>query len=138
MKKIFGLILAVIIIGIGIFVYKNIRSSPNVKASTSQMIRYQLENKQLKLYIADSPEEHAQGLMYYRKLDKVDGMIFLFPEKKQQSFWNKNTFMDLDVYWIDQGKVVGKSMLPSIEKSKDVVYVQSPQAIDTVIEVVRR
>ena len=36
-------------------------------------------------------------------------MIFIFPDKERQTFWNKNTYLDLDIYWMNDDKVVGKS-----------------------------
>ena len=66
-----------------------------------------------------------------------DGMIFLLPAKEIQSFWNKNTVTDLDLFWIDGQRVVGKTELPSIEKSKIIQTVTSPTAADKVIEIIR-
>lgn len=99
-----------------------------------ETVKFVLEGKKLNLYVADTESERQKGLMFYRSLDKADGMIFKFPDKNFQSFWNQNTFMDLDVYWLDNQKVVGKSFLPSIEKSKKVVIIYSPKAVNTVIE----
>src|SRR3989338_7229978 len=78
-------------------------------------INYKLENKNLKLLVADTPEKWQRGLMYFRKLEGVDGMIFIFPEKELRTFWNKNTFMNLDLYWLDDDRIVGKSFLSLIE-----------------------
>ena len=97
-------------------------------------INYKLENKNLKLLVADTPEKWQRGLMYFRKLEGVDGMIFIFPEKELRTFWNKNTFMNLDLYWLDDDRIVGKSFLPSIEKSKEIITVSSPKEVNKVIE----
>jgi uncharacterized membrane protein (UPF0127 family) len=98
------------------------------------MVNYQLQGKKYRFLVADSPRKWEKGLMYYRKLDGVQGMIFAFPDEDYRSFWNKNTLMDLKLYWIDKGKVTGTSQLPSIEKSKSTVTVSSPGKADTVIE----
>ena len=99
-----------------------------------EKINYNLEGKNLQLLKADTSEKWTKGLMYFRKLEGVDGMIFIFPDKQKRTFWNKNTYLDLDLYWIEGEKVVGKSSLPSIEKSKEIVIVESPKAVDKVIE----
>ena len=91
-----------------------------------------------RLLLADHPQAWQQGLMHYRELPQADGMLFVFPFKDYHSFWNKNTFMDLDVYWVNEGAIVGIDFLPSIEKSGDIVNVQSPEPIDWVIEIVRK
>lgn len=103
-----------------------------------QVIKYKLENKTYKFLVADTPEKWTKGLMHVRTLNNLDGMIFLFPKAELHNFWNENTLMDLDVYWIKDDRVVGKSFLPSIEKSKKRVSINAPSAVDTVIEFVRK
>ena len=72
--------------------------------------------------------------MNFRSLKGVDGMIFIFPNNEIRNFWNKHTLMDLELLWIDGDKIVGRSELPSIEKSKEIVNVQSQKPVDKVIE----
>lgn len=99
---------------------------------------YTVDGKKYQLLIADSDTKWSQGLMFYRSLEGVDGMIFVFPDKRMRTFYNKNTFMDLTLLWLDGKRVVGTAQLPSIEKSKDIVYVNSPEQVTTVIELVNR
>ena len=107
------------------------------KIFKSNTVPYQLNGKSYNLLLADSPEEYTKGLMYVRRLDNADGMIFLFPDKHPRTFWNKNTLMDLDVYWLEDDKVIGKSFLPSIEKSKHIKTVSSPKSVNKVVELIR-
>lgn len=95
---------------------------------------YKLQNKNYRFLVADNPAKWERGLMFLRKLEGVDGMIFEFPDEAFRNFWNKNTFMNLTLYWIDNNLVVGTSNLPSIEVTKDVVTVSSPQKVNTVVE----
>jgi len=74
--------------------------------------------------------------MNIKKLNNADGMMFIFKDKKFRTFWNKNTYFDLDVYWILDEKVIGKSYLPSIEKTKELIYVNSPAPVNKVVEIV--
>ncbi len=99
-----------------------------------KIVSYSLNGQKVRLLVADTPEKREKGLMYYRKLEGVDGMIFIFSKKELLSFWNKNTYMDLDLYWIDDKKVVGKSYLPSIEQSMMILTVNSPEKVNKVIE----
>ena len=97
----------------------------------------QLEGRTVRLLVADTNEKRTQGLMYVRKLHGYDGMIFKFPSPSELTFWNKNTFVPLDVYWLNGESVVGKTYLPPITETKEVFLISSPQKADTVIELVK-
>jgi uncharacterized membrane protein (UPF0127 family) len=107
---------------------------------SQKLIYYSLEGKTYKLLPAKTPLEHQKGLMFYRskkELKGADGMIFIFSNKNYRTFWNKNTFLDLDVYWIDGDRIVGKDFLPSIEKTKEILIINSPKPVNKVVEIVR-
>ena len=50
--------------------------------------------------IADSARERMRGLMYVRHMESDRGMLFLFDEPEEQSFWMKNTYISLDIIFI--------------------------------------
>lgn len=102
-----------------------------------ETVSYTLQNKTYNLLVADSPEEWSTGLMHVTKKDGFDGMLFIFPDYSLRTFWNKNTLVDLDVYWIKDDTVVGKSDLPSITKTKSVVTVGSPSEVNKVVEIIK-
>lgn len=100
---------------------------------------FKIENKKYKLLTATNPLQWQKGLMNYRKkseLNGADGMIFIFPQRQFLTFWNKNTYLDLNVYWIEDEKIIGKSFLPSIEKTKEIFTIQSPKPVNKVIEII--
>ena len=100
-------------------------------------MEYQLDGKKYNLIIADTDEKKTMGLMYVKKLRKYDGMIFLFNDKDYRTFWNKNTLIDLTLYWIDGDRVMGKSELSSINKTKNIATVSSQAQVDKVIEILK-
>jgi uncharacterized membrane protein (UPF0127 family) len=112
----------------------------NPNFSNYQTTNYLLLATNYLLLVADSPEKWEKGLMFVKNKQDIggaDGMIFLFPDKKPRTFWNKNTLVDLNLYWLEDDNLVGKSLLPSIEKTREVVTVSSPKAVNKVIELIR-
>ena len=85
------------------------------------------------LEIADNEYERELGLMNRNVMKENEGMLFIFPIQRQQSFWMRNTLISLDMIFVnDQKKIVtihkntkilSDNSYPSSEPARYVVEV---------------
>ncbi|MFV2034180.1 MAG: DUF192 domain-containing protein [Halocynthiibacter sp.] len=83
--------------------------------------------------VADDPEERAQGLMYREELAARAGMIFIFDQPQQASFWMKNTLIPLDMIFVDKtGRVsrIAENAVP-----RDLTPVDGGEDVLVVLEI---
>lgn len=52
------------------------------------------------LEIAATREQRAYGYMRRSRVDRGEGMLFIFPESDFYSFWMKNCLVPLDILWL--------------------------------------
>ena len=61
----------------------------------------------LDVELADTPEQQQQGLMDRTELDDCSGMVFIFFEETNGSFWMKDTLIPLSIAFFDvEGTIV--------------------------------
>lgn len=53
-------------------------------------------------WIADNDPRRRLGLMHVRELPADHGMLFVYPDVRERSFWMKNTLIPLSIAYIDE------------------------------------
>lgn len=93
-------------------------------ASTSATSIVYIKQRAFQVEIADQPEEQEIGLMFRRKIDADQGMLFVFEQEKNQAFWMKNCFINLDILFFDaQGQFInGHYNVPPCNSNDCQIY----------------
>lgn len=91
--------------------------------------------RKIDIELATSAQERAQGLMDRKSMTDDQGMLFIFPAAEQQAFWMKNTYISLDIIYLDDHKEIvsvqkyttplSEESLPSFMKAQYVLEVNA-------------
>ena len=88
------LVLVIIILIFGVIVSQLKSSSVNVVIFENGV--------EVVVEVIDTPEKQSKGLSGRPELGQNEGMLFIFPEPKQASFWMKDVEFPLDIIWIGE------------------------------------
>jgi uncharacterized membrane protein (UPF0127 family) len=56
---------------------------------------------EIKVDVALDGAAWQQGMMFRKDWGDVEGMLFVFPDEDLRSFWMQNTYLPLDIIYID-------------------------------------
>ncbi len=76
--------------------------------------------------IADTDASREHGLMERRTMAPDHGMLFEFPERAPVTFWMKDTFLPLDILFIDSDGSVRRIALHATPMSKEMIPSGAP------------
>jgi len=84
-------------------------------------------------YIADTQSKRKQGLMHVKSMPDDVGMLFVFDPPRIVSMWMKNTFIRLDIIFIDQDQKIIK--IHKNAKPHNLESISSGFAVKWVVEI---
>lgn len=83
--------------------------------------------------VADTPSKRAKGLMHIDHMPKDQGMLFVYPEPTDVSFWMKNTKIPLDMLFLNSAGRV--EYIHSNAKPQDRTIINGGKDIQYVVEI---
>lgn len=79
-----------------------------------------------KLELAVTPDQTARGLMFRRSMPKQQGMLFFFGEERLVQMWMKNTYIPLDMVFLNSAGRIVHVHKGAVPHSLDVISSQVP------------
>lgn len=83
---------------------------------------------------AITEHEKRKGLMYIHELKPNEGMLFIYEESKLLSFWMKNTYIPLDIIFINEDKTIDTIYKNTKPLDKETLY-KSSDPVKYVLEI---
>lgn len=106
-----------------------------MKVENLSIVRGQAEQEVVTYLVemAVTPTESQKGFMFRRQIPEKTGMLFVFSEPQVARFWMKNTFVPLDLIFIDQSGCILKIHPNAIPQ--DLTTISSDSIIKAVLEI---
>jgi len=78
------------------------------------------------VWLADSPGRQQQGLMFVRDLPDLRGMLFVHQQPTEIRMWMKNTYIALDMVFIDGHGRIQQIREDAVPHSLDIIRSDKP------------
>ena len=72
----------------------------------SSLLSIKVGDAPLKVETASDEKSIEKGLMFRNELEPGSGMLFIFPEAAQRSFWMKNTNIPLSIAYVSENNEI--------------------------------
>ena len=97
-----GILIALALLGFGYHLY----SQPRDLKDVFFLLPNGSASGKISVSVVHTNAGRRKGLMYVKDMPATRGMLFLFPEQQQLKFHMKNTYIPLDMIFVDKDKKV--------------------------------
>ena len=106
----------VVLITVILLLFQGCDSAPSITSTTVE-----IAGKAYTMELALTRHTRERGLMDRTTLSDDEGMLFVFPDAAERSFWMKNCYIDIDLMFLDsRGTVMSvHRMVIETPKGKD-------------------
>ncbi|MDR0409541.1 MAG: DUF192 domain-containing protein [Spirochaetaceae bacterium] len=110
------------------------KAQPRLETKKIVIVNQVGHDVEINVELARTDEEHRMGLMFRKKLDDGDGMLFIYGRDQILSFWMKNTLIPLSIAFISYNGIITEILdmqpqsLRPVRSSRSVRYaLEAPQ-----------
>ncbi|MCB9230320.1 MAG: DUF192 domain-containing protein [Bacteroidia bacterium] len=82
--------------------------------------------QQINVEIAETEGDRNVGLMYRKSMPDTVGMLFIMPEEEPVDFWMKDTYIPLDLIFLDKNQKILSIAPDNIPQSTSLISCTAP------------
>lgn len=82
-------------------------------------INIDIAGESFTLELITTRESRTSGMMHRTSIPPHGGMLFIFPDTQNRSFWMKNCFVDIDLIFLDSRGIITTLYEMTIESPKN-------------------
>jgi len=82
--------------------------------------------QEIKIEFADNEFEIEKGMMWRKSMEEDQGMLFIMPTQQPQTFWMLNTYISLDLIFIDEDLKIVSIQKNTVPQSLDPIPSNAP------------
>jgi len=123
-KLTFSTVFIILLLSSLALLHSNVQIKHNIEFEQSGILKIlpseMHDTLTVKIELAESDSEMMQGLMYRKAMAPDEGMLFVYAQMQEMYFWMKNTYIPLDLIYIDEDGVIvdlQENTTPFSEKS---------------------
>lgn len=102
------------------------RNAPNGEHPESIRLVGRYQTRVIGIEIARTPEEHRRGLSNRPALGEDRGMLFIFTDEVDRTFWMKETHFPLDIIFLDGERRIVGIVRRATPESEELLSVGKP------------
>lgn len=103
--------------------FQNLQTVPNlIEQSTTEYTDIEINGVTIKAELAKTDAQKAAGLMNRTQLGRYSGMLFIYNNEAQRTFWMRNTLISLDIIFLNAEKEVVSISAQTTPNQTDKLY----------------
>ena len=83
-----------------------IAADPSASTKPPSFKKIMVGKTPLRVEVADTSEKQERGLMFRQSMPDNEGMLFIYKEPQEMSFWMRNTFLPLDIVFVGADGII--------------------------------